>query len=56
MGRRPANVPLRVYLNNRRVGALTREASGAVGFAYHKDWCRSACKNDPIRGVIGVQN
>ncbi|WP_321342210.1 type II toxin-antitoxin system HipA family toxin [Breoghania sp.] len=38
MGRRPAHVPLRVYLNNRRVGTLTREASGAIGFAYHEDW------------------
>ncbi len=38
MGRRPAHVPLRVYLNNRRIGTLTREASGAIGFAYHEDW------------------
>ncbi len=38
MGRRPAYVPLRVYLNNRRVGTLTRERSGAIGFAYHDDW------------------
>lgn len=38
MGRRPAYAPLRVYLNNRRVGTLTREASGAIGFAYHDDW------------------
>jgi len=38
MGRRPAHPPLRVYLNNRRVGTLTREASGATGFTYHRDW------------------
>jgi len=38
MGRRPAYAPLRVYLNNRRVGTLSREASGAIGFAYDKDW------------------
>lgn len=38
MGRRPTYVPLRVYLNNRRVGTLAREASGAITFAYHEDW------------------
>jgi serine/threonine-protein kinase HipA len=38
MGRRPAYAPLRVYLNNRRVGTLSREASGAVDFSYHEDW------------------
>lgn len=38
MGRRPAHVPLRVYLNNRRVGTLRREASGATAFDYHADW------------------
>ncbi|UWQ35369.1 type II toxin-antitoxin system HipA family toxin (plasmid) [Leisingera sp. M527] len=38
MGRRPAYMPLRIYLNNRRVGTLTRERSGAIGFAYHHDW------------------
>jgi serine/threonine-protein kinase HipA len=38
MGRRPAYAPLRVYLNNRRIGTLSREASGAIGFAYHEDW------------------
>jgi len=29
---------LRVYLNNRLVGALVREASGAIDFSYHEDW------------------
>lgn len=38
MGRRPRHAPLRVYLNNRRVGTLMREASGAISFAYHADW------------------
>ena len=38
MGRRPAHAPLRVYLNNRRVGTLSRAASGAIEFAYHEDW------------------
>ncbi|WP_146591426.1 type II toxin-antitoxin system HipA family toxin [Puniceibacterium confluentis] len=38
MGRRPAYAPLRVYINNRRVGTLNREASGAIGFSYDTDW------------------
>lgn len=38
MGRRPAYAPLRVYLNNRRVGTLSREASGAIDFSYHENW------------------
>ena len=38
MGRRPAYAPLRVYLNNRRVGTLAREASGTISFSYHEDW------------------
>ena len=38
MKRRPGHVPLRVYLNNRRVGTLHRESSGAIGFNYHEDW------------------
>ena len=38
MGRRPAYAPLRVYLNNRRVGTLNREAGGAIRFSYHEDW------------------
>ena len=40
MGRRPAYAPLRVYMNNRRVGTLSREASGAIGFSYAEDWLR----------------
>ena len=38
MGRRPAYKPLRVYLNNRLVGSLVREASGAIGFSYNDEW------------------
>lgn len=38
MGRRPAYAPLRVYMNNRRVGTLNREVSGAVRFSYVEDW------------------
>ncbi len=38
MGRRPAYAPLRVYMNNRRIGTLSREASGAIGFSYVEDW------------------
>lgn len=38
MGRRPAYAPLRVYMNNRGVGTLSREASGAIDFSYHEDW------------------
>lgn len=41
MGRRPAYPPLRVHLNNLRVGTLTREASGAISFSYHADWLAS---------------
>lgn len=38
MPRRPARPPLNVFLNNRRVGRLTRQASGAIEFAYAEDW------------------
>lgn len=38
MGRRPGHVPLRVYLNNRRVGTLRRDSGGAISFDYHDDW------------------
>ena len=38
MGRRPLHVPLRVYLNNRIVGRLTKEPSGAISFRYDDDW------------------
>jgi len=38
MGRRAAHPPLRVYQNDRRVGTLTRDTGGAIGFVYHEDW------------------
>ncbi len=38
MGRRPTYAPLRVYLNNRRVGTLSRAPSGAIEFSYDADW------------------
>lgn len=38
MGRRPVYAPLRVYLNNRRVGTLSRASSGAIDFSYCSDW------------------
>jgi len=38
MGRRPLHVPLRVYLNNRIVGRLIKEPSGAVSFRYDDEW------------------
>jgi serine/threonine-protein kinase HipA len=38
MMRRPVCAPLNVFLNNRHVGRLTRQASGAIEFAYVDDW------------------
>lgn len=38
MARRAVNTPLRVYLNNRRVGTLIKAPSGAISFSYHGDW------------------
>ncbi|MER5172377.1 type II toxin-antitoxin system HipA family toxin [Thioclava kandeliae] len=38
MGRKRHFVPLDVYLNGRQVGQLARAASGAVYFAYGRDW------------------
>jgi serine/threonine-protein kinase HipA len=38
MGRRPIHQPLRVYLNARLVGYLTKEPSGAVSFRYDQSW------------------
>ncbi|MBE1281737.1 MAG: type II toxin-antitoxin system HipA family toxin [Rhodobacteraceae bacterium] len=38
MGRRSKSIPLAVYMNGRRVGTLTREATGATTFTYHDDW------------------
>ena len=38
MSRRRQYEPLRVYLNNRLVGHLTKDPSGAIGFAYDETW------------------
>jgi serine/threonine-protein kinase HipA len=38
MGRRKAHVPLAVLINNRHVGRLSREPSGATAFQYDRTW------------------
>lgn len=38
MPRKPANAPLRVLLNNRLVGRLLKEPSGAISFQYDESW------------------
>lgn len=38
MPRKPARAPLNVFLNNRHVGRLTRQSSGAIDFAYDPSW------------------
>ncbi|MGM4904152.1 type II toxin-antitoxin system HipA family toxin [Tardiphaga sp. 866_E4_N2_1] len=38
MARSPKHVPLNVFVNGRLVGALRREATGAVNFRYARDW------------------
>ncbi|MEJ8473259.1 type II toxin-antitoxin system HipA family toxin [Roseibium algae] len=38
MGRSPIYPPLRIYLNNRLVGHLIKEPSGAIAFRYEFDW------------------
>ncbi|HBC53606.1 MAG TPA: toxin HipA, partial [Alphaproteobacteria bacterium] len=38
MGRRRQYAPLRVYLNNRLVGHLNKEPSGAIYFGYDETW------------------
>ena len=38
MPRKPARAPLNVFLNNRHVGRLTRQASGAIDFVYDPSW------------------
>lgn len=38
MPRKPAHAPLNVFLNNRHVGRLSRQSSGAIDFAYDPDW------------------
>ena len=38
MARRSVRTPLNVFLNNRHVGRLTRQSSGAIDFAYDDSW------------------
>ena len=38
MARRRTYEPLRVYLNNRLVGFLNKETSGAIDFWYDQSW------------------
>jgi serine/threonine-protein kinase HipA len=38
MARRPAHIPLNVFLNGRLVGVLRRESTGAIDFLYHQAW------------------
>ncbi|MCP9232992.1 type II toxin-antitoxin system HipA family toxin [Mesorhizobium sp. LMG 17147] len=38
MGRRPAHIPLNVFLNGRLVGLLRRESTGAIDFQYAHEW------------------
>ncbi|MDM7852507.1 type II toxin-antitoxin system HipA family toxin [Pseudochrobactrum kiredjianiae] len=47
MGRKPLHVPLRIYLNNRLVGHLSKESGGATMFRYDETWLNR-------RGVMPV--
>lgn len=38
MARRKAHAPLTVLMNDRRVGHLDKEPSGAIAFAYDREW------------------
>ena len=38
MARHPTHVPLRVFMNQRPVGRLLKEPSGAIAFAYDESW------------------
>lgn len=38
MGRRRAHAPLNVFINNRLVGRLEKEAGGAIAFGYDQSW------------------
>lgn len=40
MPRKPQHAPLRVLLNNRLVGFLLKEPSGAISFRYDESWLR----------------
>ncbi len=38
MARRPAHIPLNVFLNGRLAGVLRRELNGAIDFLYDRQW------------------
>ena len=38
MPRKPSNTPLRVLLNNRLVGRMLKDTSGAISFQYDESW------------------
>ena len=38
MARRPAHIPLSVFVNGKLVGRLRRETSGAIDFQYDPSW------------------
>lgn len=38
MGRRRQHAPLQVLINNRRIGWLEKESSGAISFKYEDEW------------------
>lgn len=38
MAKKPAHIPLDIFLNGRNVGQLRREASGAIDFRYGPEW------------------
>lgn len=38
MARRKTHIPLNVFVNNRLVGRLDKETSGAIRFQYHQVW------------------
>ena len=38
MGRRKTHAPLNVFINNRHVGRLEKETSGAIQFRYDSSW------------------
>ena len=61
MPRRRVYPPLRVYQNNRLVGGLTKDPSGAIAFRYDESWLANASsfpislslpfRDDPYRGA-----
>lgn len=64
MARRPSHVPLRVVLNNRLVGHLSKAADGAIAFHYDRNWLdwnhafpislSLPLREDPYRGAAVI--